>query len=276
MPTLPRPTIDAIYSTYKQDDIRTYLGASELGESCMRRLWYSFRLVKKQTFKGRILRLFDTGKREEVRVLEELKKIGVTIYDIDPNTGNQFGYFACNGHLGGHLDAVGVGFKESDKPHVVEIKTHNLKSFNDLEKHGAEKSKPRHYVQVQLYMGMADIDRAAYLAVCKDNDELYFERVCFDKQFYNQQLAKASRIINAKTPLEKISEDPSFYTCKMCDCSDICHHGADCERNCRTCIHSEPVEDGGWFCNESDLTNDGKSFECKYHVFIADLDTVPF
>ena len=48
---------------------------------------------------------------------------------------------------------------------------------------------------MQAYMHLAGIDRAFYLAVCKDTDELYQERIHHDAEAGLRILAKAERIV---------------------------------------------------------------------------------
>ena len=52
------------------------------------------------------------------------------------------------------------------KRHILECKTHSLKSFKDLCDKGVQESKPQHWCQMQLYMHGTGIDRALYFAVC--------------------------------------------------------------------------------------------------------------
>lgn len=67
---------------------RTHLGASLIGRSCKRYLWYVFRWAKRQPTDGRKQRLFNRGHREEARFIEWLEGIGFKIwfedYDSDP------------------------------------------------------------------------------------------------------------------------------------------------------------------------------------------------
>lgn len=58
---------------------RFYVGASAIGEECARARWYDFRWASKRVFEARMLRLFDRGHKEEVRVLGWLGEIGVEV-----------------------------------------------------------------------------------------------------------------------------------------------------------------------------------------------------
>lgn len=80
---------------------------------------------------------------------------------------------------------------------MLEFKTHAAKSFVDLVAKGVQRSKPQHYAQMQIYMRLTGMTRAMYLAVNKDNDDLYVERVEVDGDFADRLLAKAGRIIFA-------------------------------------------------------------------------------
>jgi hypothetical protein len=155
MPDSQHSTAQKIYNWYQEKSrpYRPHLGASVIGHSCDRYLWLTFRWAKQQNFPGRILRLFETGNLEETRIAKELKGIGVVLHTHDEN-GSQIRCFDDSGHFGGSVDGVGKGFPEALKTWaILEAKTHNSKSFKQLEKKGVLESKPRHYAQMQVYMG---------------------------------------------------------------------------------------------------------------------------
>lgn len=273
-----RTTAQAITKNYEKQkqENRPHLGASEIGKPCDRAIWYSFRWSTNKKFSGRILRLFNTGIREEARFLDELKAIGAEVYERDPETGNQFQFSAHGGHFGGSCDAVARGLPEAPKSWaVVEFKTHSAKSFADLEKNTVVKAKPEHFAQMQVYMGLADIDRALYLAVNKDTDELYSEWIHFDKGIFQGLLDRAARIINRATPPEKLSNDPSWYQCKFCDHQAICHQKKIPVKNCRTCSYSTPESNGTWSCGlyKRPLSVQDQRLGCRSHLYIPDLIT---
>lgn len=59
---------------------RTHLGASLIGRSCKRYLWYVFRWCKRAPTDGRKQRLFNRGHREEARFIEWMEGIGFKIW----------------------------------------------------------------------------------------------------------------------------------------------------------------------------------------------------
>ena len=79
LPSPPTPTLTAIYADYEArqgDGFRDHLGASIIGKSCERALWYDFRWVTPSRFSGRLLRLFETGQLEEDRMVRNLRATG--------------------------------------------------------------------------------------------------------------------------------------------------------------------------------------------------------
>lgn len=283
MATVPEPmhtTAAKIYHAYEadaDDGHRPHLGASLIGHACERNLWLTFRWAKAKRWPGRMLRLFETGQLEEPRLVKNLRRIGVEVHETAPD-GKQWRVSAVGGHFGGSMDGAGLGFPEAPKTwHVLEFKTHNEKSFKDLQAKGVEKAKPMHYAQMQAYMGLTGMERAMYIAVCKNDDTIYTERVEFDAVEFGKITARAERVINADEPPLRISNDPSWYECKMCDHHSLCHGEEAPDVNCRTCAHSTPEldgEDGKWSCNqfgEVGLLAQRESHHCAAHRYIPIL-----
>ena len=279
IPDNTRTTVHAIdeqVRTTAEDGRRPHLGASVLGRECERSLWYTFRWALKSEHSGRMLRLFARGQREEDVFVSLFRSIGIKVVNIDPNTGDQYRFSDAGGHCGGSMDAAGQGFIEAPKAwHVVEMKTHNDKSFKQLCKNGVEKSKPEHFAQMQLYMYWTGMDRAFYIAVNKNDDTLYGERVRYDQAFALRLIEKARRIISSDTPPTRISEKPEWYVCRFCDFHSVCHDNTLPEVNCRTCVHSTPEMDGDarWSCARWDknLNAEIQKKGCSEHLYIPDL-----
>jgi CRISPR/Cas system-associated exonuclease Cas4 (RecB family) len=254
---------------------REHLGASVIGHPCDRYLWQVFRWAATPAWDGRMLRLFDRGKREEAVVVEELRAIGVELH-VEEN-GKQIEVRDESGHFGGSVDGIGRGFPEAPKSWaILEVKTHNAKSFTEMRKLGVAESKPQHYAQMQVYMGLLNVDRALYFAVNKDNDETYTEWVHYEKEAFDQLLARARRVLDAKEPPSKLSDDPANWQCKGCQFFSLCHEQKVAEVSCRTCCHASPVASGTWRCElHSAVRHKGQQLEaCDSHLFIPAL--VPF
>jgi PD-(D/E)XK nuclease superfamily protein len=281
MAAIPQPdrgTVQAIYGLHAErvaaEAPRTYLGWSQIGDECDRALWYGFRHVGGRAVEGRLARLFDTGHREEARVLEELRAIGCEVYDRE-ESGSQFGVASLGGHLRGHVDAIVVGLPEAPAtPHLVDVKTIKSKKFDELLKKGMRAMYPKYWAQAHGYMGHLDLERAMFIFVCKDDDRLHVERFAFDRAEFAKYEARAERIICAETPPQRISEDPAWFACKFCDFHDVCHGARIPTVNCRTCAHATPDlggSNGTWVCAQRrrEMGKPAQAHDC--HRFIPIL-----
>lgn len=229
-----------------EQEHRPYLGASALGHSCERYLWYSFRWCFKSEHTSRLIRLFNRGHREEPVLIKELEKIGIKCY------GDQAEFVAGYGHIRGHCDGMADNVPEAPKTtHLLEFKTMNDKSFKDLKKKGLKESKPVYWAQVQLYMHGLKLTRCLHINVNKNDDELYIERVKYNKDEALELLRKGQDILLSETPPRK-KYSPTWYECKWCSAKDICHGTSPVQETCRTCTHANIVQDGKWECALAD------------------------
>lgn len=277
------PTVRAIYAAREKEGRaeapRRYLGASIVGHECEMYLWLMFRGVIAQKFDGRMFRLFERGRREEAEFCRDLRSIGCEVWEKDEN-GDQFGVSFLGGHFRGHCDAVALGIPEAPKsPHVVEMKTHSSKSFANLVKEGVKKSKPMHFAQKQIYMHGLGIKDALYLAVNKDTDDLYSERVKYDAAEAETIMGRAKNAIETYEPMKCATREDD-YRCKMCEARTVCWHRTGavfaCETciDCRTCCHSTPVTEGEgakWECAKGKACTIGSPCKCKEHLAIPTL-----
>jgi hypothetical protein len=152
MALIPAPTHSTVRKIYelheqKRDSVpRPYLGASEIGERCARRLWYSFRWLG-EAFDGRMLRLVrSAGDRFEERIIDELRAIGVRV------EGQQHEVIFANGHGGGHLDGALLGLEEGaeDLGTCSSAKTAQCqeRSSRPGTTKGVRAANPRHFAQM--------------------------------------------------------------------------------------------------------------------------------
>ena len=251
---------------------RPHMGASMLGHPCERWMWLSFRWAVQPVFSGRVLRLFRRGHQEEPNIINDLRSIGVMVQNLETQTNVNFG-----SHVSGSIDAVIEGGvpEAMQKRHIGEFKTHSLKSFNDMEAKGVEKSKPEHYAQMQVYMHGTKIDRALYVAVCKDNDRIYTERIRYNSEIAETLVKRGQRIALSERMPPPISTDPTWYQCKFCDAHSFCHKTQLTKHvNCRTCAHSTPKDDSTWRCEKHDSDNILVEYQhqgCDSHTLHPDL-----
>lgn len=251
---------------------RPHFGISGIGELCERKAWLKFRWAVLEQFEGRILRLFQRGHREEESIVRYLRMAGLEI----KNTGWDQKKVDLGSHVMGSIDGIIVsGVPEApEKPHILEIKTHSKKSFDDLERHGVEKSKPDHWAQMQGYMIGSGIDRALYVSVCKDDDRLYTERVRLDRTKAEALVIRARRIAASDRMPVPQSTDPTFYSCKWCPAHSFCFEShVTKEVNCRTCAHSTAEANGTWSCaiHGANIPVEFQREGCRSHVAHPDL-----
>lgn len=209
----PEITITSLIDAAHQERIekpRAHMGCSTLGHHCERWLWLSFRWAVVEKFQGRILRLFRRGFNEEATIISDLRAIGMSVSGTQRRV--DFG-----SHVSGSLDGIGKGVPGAPKTeHVLEFKTHSLKSFNDLEKNGVAKSKPQHFTQCQVYMHGTELKRALYVAICKDDDRIYTERLEYDREHAIKAIDKGQRLALTDRLPPPISTDPTWFECKIC------------------------------------------------------------
>jgi hypothetical protein len=278
-------TVTEIYACREKEGKRTSrpskaLGASRVGIPCERALWYAFRHCFEPEFDGRMYRLFERGDLEEPRMVADLRAIGCTVHEIDPATGKQFGIVALGGHLKGYLDGCALGIPEAPKAwHLLEFKTHSAKNYKALVSKGVLAVKPEHYAQMMIYMHLTGMKRALYLAVNKDTDELYAERIRYDKAQAEALMERAERVITSNEPPARVSDRPDYYLCRWCDATDICFGTPDRtfpvpRLSCRQCCHATPEMDGNgrWSCKgERTLAFDEQLKGCENHLILPGL-----
>lgn len=276
-------TAKLIYELHERNDAaeesRGYLGCSSVGDPCDRKVWLNFRWVMRKAFGGRMLRLFDTGHREEARVLEELRQIpGITVVDRDERNPEKQIEVDLGCHLAGHLDAEVTGLPEAPKTaHVFDVKTIKSSKYAELIKGVFQKLFPTYWTQGMLYMHARARTRAMFLFVNKDTDELHPVRFDYDKQEALKIIARARRIaLSTRLPEPIMGGGADWYACKMCDFNSFCwdQESRKVQQNCRTCEHVIPEENGSWTCGMygvNDIPVDYQRVGCDHYEINKDL-----
>jgi CRISPR/Cas system-associated exonuclease Cas4 (RecB family) len=204
---------------------------SQAASPCQRALWYALRWVAEpERIDGRKKRIFDTGFAYEDRLLEYLWQAGVDVADKQERVA------LADGWLRGKIDGTALGVPEAPKTkHVVECKSHGAESFKQLAKVGVKAAKPDHWAQCQLYMHALSLSRALYLAVNKNDDALYAERVEYDAMFCLATEERVRAVVASDKPPPRVEG----YWCSFCRAAEQCLRGAWARTNCRTCLHAE-------------------------------------
>lgn len=304
------------------------LGASQIGNACERALLYQIRhavpLRGDVPFDGRMHRLFERGHREEAWVVDDMRAAGIQLINdtksldeyvarvergASPDANMVGAYMAraakslgeefeqirfstLGGHLSGSCDGIIVGGYDDDpRPMLFECKTSAHSPFLKLKRHGVKKAKPKHWAQMQAYMGGitlggVELERALYVVVCKNDDHVYAEVVEREPGAYEEIVAKARRVLEGHDVPERVGADPKSFPCGWCDYRRTCHGEELPGRNCRTCVHAradfgdatlfDPVEgDAVWRCVKQNdfrvLSREEQGTGCGWHLYDPDL-----
>lgn len=216
---------------------RKYLGASRVGEECLRKLAYEFHGTPKdpgREFQGKTLRIFDMGHDGETRVASYLRLAGFTILTERPD-GQQFGFavawsderqaYTFAGHCDGVITAAPYAAGLTC-PSLWENKALGEKSFNDVVRKGVKVSKPVYYAQMQLYMAYLDLAEhpGLFTALNRNTGALYSERVPFVKEDAQKASDAGVKVVSTRAPEEmpRIARERTFFGCKWCDFQDTC------------------------------------------------------
>lgn len=271
----------AVSLAKKERPFRSHLGLSGIGNECHKAIWLDFRWTTRKRFPPNVIRLFARGHMEEPRFVEYLRSVGIRVQEVHPETGKQFKASRAFGHVGGSTDGFGFGFEEfPNKWVLLEMKTHNLKSFTALVAKGVFVSKPVHYAQVQTYMREFKLTKCFYMAVCKNDDQLYTEWITLDEAYADEKLKLADDLALSDIAPERIALRSTDYRCKMCDHRKACWHleGAEVDINCRTCAHSTPNNQGNWSCSYNGSNDIDPYHPCggytQHEAFVKPTDII--
>jgi hypothetical protein len=274
--------VDGAIERAQDKSVRAYLGMSQIGHACDRYLWLSFRWTAIRHIKASGLKAIEDGHAGEALMAQRLRMVdGITLLTEDKD-GHQFGFTSVGGHFRGHMDGAILGILEAPKTwHVWEHKQVNPTKFKALskavEKYG-EKSALKnwdeiYYGQAVSYMGLSGMTRHYLTCSTPGGRETISVRTEANPQKAKQLIERAESIIFAPEPPSRISQDPAWYQCRLCDMRDLCHGRAVPEVNCRTCAHATPQRDGTWLCERHNrvLSTDEQKQGCQAHRFIPSL-----
>ncbi len=275
--TLPHPTIDAIdahYVAHQRDALPQRLTARLL-TGCERAGWYAFRWAHEpKTFAPHHARA-NLARAEAMNELAGcLADIGVEVRRLDPNTFMPRDLTALDGHYRQKIAGTATGLLEAPKTvHFLYLDQLPAKAVAQIQRHGLAEARPDRIAPIQIGMHLLGLSRTFYMVRNKDTDELWSERVEYDAAHAIALLAKGERIRDASRPPAGVSDDPGYFQCSGCAALAVCHQGQFAQRNCRTCIHSTPVENGTWHCarHSRPLSIADQASGCPNHLYLPGL-----
>jgi hypothetical protein len=238
----------AMAAEREKQGARDYLGASLLGEECLRKLRYEYDGVPRDTdkpFPPEILRVFQRGHDCEARMAGYLRKAGFDLRTEKPD-GGQFGFYAAKdpetgrARIRGHADGVIHGWRPPcvtwpgmewvetlEFPMLWENKGLKHRSFMDLKRKGLQGSKPLYYAQINLYMAYLGVDRALFTAECQDTCEIWADVLTLDRGAAQEASDRGVTVISAPSAddLPRIGKDEAAWQCKLCPFPARCWRG---------------------------------------------------
>ena len=203
---------------------RPYLGASAVGDECLRKIQYDWWC--KPILPARTREIFARGHFFEARVRQQLVAAG---FKFAPPEALEF--TAVNGLLRGHADGIiiagpqllGVYLSYS---FIWEAKAINAKNWRALERDGLEKTFPRYAAQVALYQAYLDVTNPAlFTALNADTCEQLHFFVPFNSeraQLWSDRAVTIIKATQASELLPRAYSDPTNWHCRACSHQSRC------------------------------------------------------
>jgi hypothetical protein len=197
---------------------RPYLGASIVGDECLRKVQYTWWCAP--VLAARTREIFERGHFFEARARQRLIAAG---FKFAPPEALAFS--AADGALRGHADGIIIHGPNLlgaylIYPLVWEAKALNAKNFRALERDGLEKAFPQYAAQVALYQAYLDIGNPAlFTATNADTCEQLHFTVPFNAERAQEWSDRAVGIIEATRAGELLPrgyDDPDHWKCKSC------------------------------------------------------------
>lgn len=198
---------------------RGYLGASEIGEPCERKLGYRWHKFPSDPFPGRVIRRFRLGHIHENETARWLKLAGFVL------KGEQTGFELADGKFAGHIDGVIVcGPADMPYPVLWEHKIMKSSIWRQLSKSHVEAEQPKYFAQLQTYMRQLNLQAALFTSLNADTSEIYFEVVSYNAAKAQTYIDRAARIITSEHPKElpRIGRSEYDFECKFCPYKATC------------------------------------------------------
>jgi hypothetical protein len=197
---------------------RPYLGASGIGDKCLRRIQYDWWI--KPELPARTREIFNRGHYFEERARRLLIAVG---FKFAPSEALAFS--AVDGVLRGHADGIITHGPDLPGAYVVypllwEHKCVKATSWHEIEREGLEKKHSKYLAQVALYQAYLNITNPALFTVTNaDTCEWLHFFVPFDSERSQLWSDRAANIIAATRAGELLPRgynDPDKWPCKQC------------------------------------------------------------
>jgi hypothetical protein len=225
--------IDAAFASKRGAEARReYVGASAIGNPCLRALQYGYvgAPIDAGRMTGKVLRIFQVGHVFEDELAEWMRMAGFALETVDPATGKQFGFAVLSGKGKGHIDGIlRSGPIPMEYPALWEAKALNEKGWQDIKKRGLAIAKPVYAAQVAIDQAYLNLTAPAiFTAMNKNTEELHHELVPFDRELAQRMSDKMAQIVGStrdQVLLPRAYSSSDYFECKWCDWYKTCWAG---------------------------------------------------
>lgn len=207
----------------REQNVRQYLGASAIGNECLRRVQYDW--LVDPAHPTRVRDIFARGHFFEEVSRQHLMRAGFRFAPPE-----RFGFAAAGGLFRGHADGIlvagpelpGVGY-----PCLWEHKCLAAKGHRAIERDGLAKAYPQYAAQVAIYQAYLDVaDHPALFTVTNaDTTERLHLLVPFDAeraQAWSDRAVAVIRATQAGELLPRLTDGQNDWRCKMCGHRERC------------------------------------------------------
>jgi hypothetical protein len=204
---------------------RPYLGASIVGDECLRKVQFDWWC--KPTLSARVRDIFERGHYFEDVARQHLIATGFKF--APPET---LAFSAVNGCLRGHADGIVIAGPNPlngtyfNYPFLWEHKALNAKNWRAIERDGLEKAFPKYAAQIALYQAYLDKTNPALFTISNaDTCERLHFWVPFSAERAQEWSDRAAFIIEATRAgelLPRAYDDPQDWRCRICAHNERC------------------------------------------------------
>jgi hypothetical protein len=201
---------------------RDYLGASLIGETCLRKI--QFEWLTSASFSARVQSIFERGHYFERERRDQLREAGFVFAPVEA-----LGFVAAGGLIAGHADGIITSVPDAVDlvtPAMWEHKALNAKNARAVERDSLEKVFPRYAGQVAVYQNFLGVFNPALITIVNaDTCERLHFTVKFDARLAQETIDRAFDVIRATRAGELLPRfDPELqdFRCVMCSHRERC------------------------------------------------------
>ena len=211
---------------HANDIPRDYLGASLIGETCLRKI--QFEWLTSSKFSARVRSIFSRGHHFETESRQQLIDTGFIFAPIEI-----LGFIVADSPIAGHADGIITSVPndiELATPALWECKGLSAKNFRAVERDGLAKVFPRYAGQVAIYQRFLEVPNPALMTIVNSDtcERLHF-RVKFDARLAQETIDRAVDVIKSTRAgklLPRLDPELKDFRCAMCAHLERCQrHG---------------------------------------------------